>query len=264
MIDLLASSFMRRALAAGVLVAAIAGYYGAFVVQRRMSFLGAGLAHAAFGGVALGLLLGIQPLWVALPFTVLVAVGIEFVRRRTGLSGDTAIGILFSVAVALGIVFLSLRENYTGPAITYLFGSILSVGPIDVWLSGAMAALTAGTLPLWSHWAYATFDQELARADRLPVRRDDYLLSVLLALTVVVSVKLVGAVLLAAFLVIPPATARLVSETFRTMTAVSIVLGVLTTVLGLATSYWMDFPSGATIVLVQAAAFGLVASLRAV
>lgn len=262
MIDLLSSSFMQRALVAGVLVAAVSGYYGVFLVQRQLSFLGAGLGHAAFGGVAIGLFLGLPPLSVALPFTVLVALLIELIRRRTGLTGDTAIGILFAASVAVGVLVLSLQENYTADAFAYLFGSLLAIGPTEVWLSVALAAATGATVPIWGRWAYATFDRELARADRLPVQRDDYLLTVLLALTVVVAVKMVGAVLLAAFLVVPAATARLISRSFLAMTVRSIGIGIGTTIVGLACSYWLDFPSGATIVLTQALLFAGVAGTR--
>lgn len=255
MSELLSLPFMQRALAAGCLVGFLASYFGVFVVQRRLSFLGAGLAHAAFGGVALGLLLQTEPLWVAVPFTVAVAVGINWIQSSTGLAGDTAIGIVFAVAVALGVVFLSLRETYTADAFTYLFGSILAVTSVDLWITLVVAVLAAACWPLWSRWAYATFDVELARADGLAVERDDYILSVLLAVTVVVAVKVVGILLVAALLVIPAASARLVSATFARMTLVSVLLGMSSAVAGLFLSYWMDIPSGATIILVQAAVF---------
>jgi zinc transport system permease protein len=247
--------FMQRALAAGVLIGLLAGYYGAFVVQRRLSFLGIGLSHSAFGGVALGLLIGVNPLWVALPFTVAVALGISWLTQRGAVSGDTAIGIFFSVAIALGVLFLAMKTTYTADAFAYLFGSILAVRPVDLWIIGVVALLSLGTLPLWGRWAYATFDRDLARADGVPVQRDDYLLSALLAVTIVAAVKLVGIVLVAAFLVIPPAAARLFTVTFRAMTAVAVLLGAVTAIGGLIASYVLDVPSGATIVLLQAAVF---------
>jgi len=247
--------FMQRALAAGILIGLLAGYYGVFVVQRRLSFLGIGLSHAAFGGVALGLLLGVNPLWVALPFTVVVALAISWVTQRGSVSGDTAIGIFFSVAIALGVVFLSMKTTYTADAFAYLFGSILAVKPVDLWIIGSIAVVTLATLPLWGRWAYATFDRDLARADGVPVQRDDYLLSALLAITIVAAVKLVGIVLVAAFLVIPPAAARLFTATFRSMTVVAVLLGVVTAIGGLIASYLLDVPSGATIILLQAAVF---------
>lgn len=261
-IDLLGMPFMQRAFAAGCLVGFLASYFGAFVVQRRLSFLGTGLAHAAFGGVALALLLRTEPLWIAVPFTVVVAVGINWIRTATGLAGDTAVGIFFAVAVALGVVFLSLRQDYSADAYAYLFGSILAVNTIDIWVTIGVAVVVIGLLPMWSRWSYATFDPELARADGLAVGRHDYVLSVLLAVTVVVAVKVVGILLVAAFLVIPAAAARLLSRTFFGMTILAILLGVASAVAGLFASYYLDIPSGATIILVQAAAFGVAMAFR--
>jgi zinc transport system permease protein len=254
--DVLQLPFMRRALAAGVIVGALAGYYGVFVVQRRLSFLGVGLSHAAFGGVALGLLLQVNPLWAALPFTVLVAVGITAVTHVGTVSGDTAIGVFFSAALALGVVLLTFRESYTTDAFTYLFGSILAVRPTDLWILGGIALLAAGSLPAWGRWAYATFDRDLARADGVPVERDDYVLAVLLAVTIVGAVKVVGVVLAAAFFVVPAAAARLLTGTFRGMTVLAVVVGTGTAAAGLGGSYAFDLPSGAAIILVQAAVFG--------
>ena len=255
MLDALSLPFMQRALVAGVLVGALASYYGAFVVQRRLSFLGIGLSHAAFGGVALGLLLQVNPMWVAGPFTVLVALGISWITERGKVAGDTAIGVLFAVAVALGIVFLSLRRAYTADAFAYLFVPILAVQPADLWMTGGLTVLTVLAAPMWGRWAYATFDRDLARADRVPVARDDYVLAALLAVTVVAAVKLVGIILAAAFLVIPAATARLLVRTFRAMTGLAVAIGVLSAVGGLFASYIFDVPSGATIVLGQALLF---------
>jgi zinc transport system permease protein len=254
--DVLQLPFMRRALVSGVIVGVLASYYGVFVVQRRLSFLGVGLSHAAFGGVALGLLLQVNPLWTALPFTVVVALGITAVTHRSAVSGDTAIGVFFSAALALGVVLLTFKQSYTTDAFTYLFGSILAVRPVDLWILGGIALLAAGTLPFWGRWAYATFDRDLARADGVPVERDDYVLSVLLAVTVVAAVKVVGIVLAAAFFVIPAAAARLLTDTFRGMTILAVTVGTTTAVAGLGGSYAFDLPSGAAIILVQAVVFG--------
>lgn len=255
MIEAILSPFMQRAILAGILVGFLASYYGTFIVQRGLSFLGSGLAHAAFGGVALGLLLKTEPLWVAVPFTVLVAIGMTWVREQTKLGGDTAIGIFFSVSVALGVIFLSLRREYSADAFAYLFGSILIVSNSDLFVTGGVLLVSILLWPLWSLWAYASFDRELAMTDRLAVTRDDYLLSILIAVTVVVAVKVVGIVLIAAFLVIPAATARLIVHTFRAMTILSILLGEISVILGLLSSYFLDIPSGATIILLQALLF---------
>ena len=257
MFDLLTLPFMQRALIAGLLIGFLASYYGVFVVQRGLSFLGSGLAHAAFGGVALGLLLEAEPLWIAVPFTIVVAIGITWVKNRTELGSDTTIGIFFSVSMALGIIFLFLRKQYSADAFTYLFGSILSVTTIDIIFAASIVLATILFLPYWKRWAYSSFDRELAQADRIPVLIDDYILSILIAVTVVVSLKLVGIVLIAAFLVIPAASARLLSKSFSRMTIVSISVGMLSAIGGLWISYYLDVPSGATIILLQAVIFFL-------
>lgn len=258
MIDVLLQPFMLRALLAGVLLSALAGYYGVFVVQRRLSFLGAGLGHAAFGGIALGLLLGIQPLWVAIPFTLVVALGIAWIRERTRLAADTAIGIFFSVSVALGILFLSLAGSRNADAFSYLFGSLLSVTSTDLWASAVLVLAGAATLPrLWGNWAYSTFDTEAARVGGIPSRQHDLILVALLAATIVVSLKVVGILLVAAWIVVPAASARLLASTFGGMTRLSVLLAVVSTIAGLVASVAFDAPTGAMIVLVQALGFVL-------
>lgn len=255
MAEILTLPFMQRALIAGVLVGFLASYYGVFVVQRGLSFLGSGLAHAAFGGVALGLLLNSEPLWIAVPFTVIVAIGIFWIRDKTELGSDTAVGIFFAVSMALGIIFIFLKKEYTSDAFTYLFGSILAVTKTDLKITSVVVLVTLLAFPLWKRWAYASFDRELAETDHLAVNRDDYLLAILIAITIVVAIKVVGIVLIAAFLVIPAATARLLSRTFRRMTILSIIIGVFSAFVGLWLSYYLDVPSGAAIILLQAVLF---------
>jgi len=265
MVEALSHPFMQRALLAGVLLSTLAGYYGVFVVQRKLSFLGAGLGHAAFGGIALGLLMGLQPLWVAIPFTVVVAIAINWVRDHTRLAGDTTIGIFFSVSVALGILFLSMKSGSSADAFSYLFGSILSVDKTDLWLSGALVFIAAITWKThWGAWAYATFDPEATRIEGLPTQRQDTLLIILLALTIVLSVKVVGILLVAAWVVVPAAAARLLAPTFKTMTQAAILIAMCSTIVGLLASYVLDLPSGAVIVLVQAGVFGIAMIVQSV
>lgn len=262
MFEILSLQFMQYALLAGILVGFLSSYYGVFIVQRGLGFLGSGLAHAAFGGVALGVLLDQEPLWIAVPFTILVAVGITWVKDKTNLGGDTTIGIFFSVSMALGVIFIFLKRQYSSDAFNYLFGSILSVTLADIIVPAILILITLLLFPFWKRWAYSSFDRELALADRIPVNLDDYLLSILIAVTIVVSIKVVGIVLIAAFLVIPPASARLVTKSFSRMTVASIIIGVSTALIGLWISYYLDVPSGATIILLQASVFFLVMIFR--
>lgn len=252
-----AEPFMQRALLAGLLVSLAGAWLGVFVVQRRLAFLGHGLAHSAFGGVALGLLLGLDPQLTALPFTLAVALLITWVAQTGRLGQDTAIGVLFALSLAGGIVLLALRPGYSADAFTFLFGSILSVEAGDVLAAAALGALVLAASPLWGRLAFASFDRESARADGLPVARDDYLLAALIAAAVAVSVKIVGALLVSAFLVIPAAAARLLARSLRAMTLLALALSAASVLLGLLASWLLDLPSGAVIVLVQAAAFGV-------
>jgi zinc transport system permease protein len=157
---------------------------------------------------------------------------------------------------------MSLRQGFAPDAVAYLFGSILTVTPTDLWAMGLVALGVMALLPLWPDWAYATFDRELALADRRPVLLHDYLLAALVALVVVVSVKVVGIVLIAAFIVIPAATARLVSQTFAAMTLRAVGIGAFSVLPGLAAAYLFDIPAGSAIVLTQALFFLLALALR--
>ncbi|MBT8496452.1 MAG: metal ABC transporter permease [Deltaproteobacteria bacterium] len=260
--------FMRNAIMAGAIVGALCAVLGVFVVQRNMAFFGEGLAHAAFGGVALGLLLDlgtrlpslswIKPIWVAFPFCILVAWGIGWVRNRGYASEGTAVGVFFSVSVALGIVFIHLKEGPIGDLEGYLFGNILAVRRDDVYAALGLAAVVAVVLGFtWKRMAYIAFDRELAQMSGIPVERFDYLLLTLMACVIVLSVRTVGVLLVSSFLVIPAATARLWGGTIFAMTIKSVILGVLGSVAGLVASFYVDVPSGATVILTLAAAFGL-------
>ena len=264
--------FFQRAVAAGLLVALGSGLIGVFVVQRRLSFLGDGLAHAAFGGMGIGAfaivtsgLLGSglallnNPIWIAVPFSLLVAYVIFLLRTRTDLSSDTAIGVAFAVSVALGVLFFSLIPPDAALGLSLmdlLFGSILGVRRVDlIVMLVVMGLATAVIIATWGHLAYATFDEELARSDGVKTGALELTLYLVAAVVVAVSAVVVGVILMAAYLVIPAATARLVARTLAQMTVLSVVLGVIATVAGLLLSFVLDVPSGATIVLVQAAMF---------
>jgi len=264
----LAQGFVRRALGAGVALGAAAALLGVFIVQRGLGLLSDGLAHATFGGLALGLLLGAavdRAIWVALPFTVAIALGIQYVRRRTTLGGDVATGVFFAVSFAAGILFLGLRSSRSAPVNVegLLFGSLLAVSPESLGVILAVAALVCAVL-VWvgPRLAYATFDPELAALSGVPVAELEYLLLALTALVVVVGVKTVGVVLVSAFVVIPAATATLVGRTLGAIAALAVVLSVAGTAFGLFASYHLNVATGATIILTLGAMFILALVLR--
>ena len=270
--DVFSYPFMQRALVAGVLIAAMNALLGVFVVQRRLSFLGDGLAHAAFGGMGIGAFVIVSsgllaqgtallrnPLVIAIPFALVTGIGIAYVRDRTELSSDTAIGVFFAVSVALGVLFFSRIPPDADLGVNVmdlLFGSILAVRTTELTLIAVVAAVAVTLLwRLWGRLAYATFDDELARTDGIASRSLEYLLFALAALVITVSATVVGIVLMAAYLVIPAAAARLWARSMVSMTLFALLIGTVTTVVGMIASYLFDLPTGSAIILTQAVTF---------
>ena len=254
--------FMQKALLAGILISALGGFFGPFVIQRRLSFLGNGLAHSALAGVAFGLLFSQSPMIYAVVYTLLVSLIVTWVKQRTNISSDTSIGIFFSLSVSLGLILLSLNENYTVDAFSYLFGSLLSIQALDIYFLVLFVILTLLFFPIWGRWIYATFDRQLAKTDLVAVNRDDYLLNAFLAIAVVISMKVLGIILLTAFFIIPAASARLLSSRFSQMILISILIALSSSVFGIGLSYLYDLPSGAVIVLCQGCLFLILVPLR--
>ena len=257
----LAYAFIQRALFAGIAVALVCAVIGVFVVQRGLAFLGDGLAHAAFGGIAIGLYLGASvehAVWIAIPFTAVIALGIGYVLRRTQLRGDVATGVFFAFAFALGVLFLGLRSASQRPVQVeqLLFGNMLSVTPTVLHVLVAVAVLACViTVLLWSRLAYAIFDPELAAISGVPVALLEYMLLAETAVVVVVAVKTVGVVLVSSFVVIPAATARLLGSSLGVTTLIAAFIGVAGTAIGLLASYHLDTPAAATIILLHSAVF---------
>jgi zinc transport system permease protein len=249
--ELLSYGFMQRAVAAGILVGALCGLLGFFVVLKRLSFIGVGISHSAFGGVAIGLLLGVEPLAAAAVFATLVAWGIGWVTREGRLHEDTAIGILFSSAMALGVALVSLSTTYQVDLFGYLFGNILAVSPSDLWLLAGISLFVLAVVSLlFKELLFMAFDEEVARANGIPVRPLYFLLLSCLALAVVAAIRVVGIILVEALLVIPAAIGYQLAQGYRAMIYISIGSAMLAAIIGLLLSYFLNIAAGATIVLV--------------
>ena len=256
MIELLSYEFGRRALLAGIVVGLGCAVLAFFVVLRRMAFVGVGISHAALGGVALGLLLGVDPLLSALAFSVAVAWLIGAVGGRGKLTEETAIGIFFPTAMALGVALMAGTPDYRQSLLGYLFGNILLVQRGDlIFAFIVVGAALLTTRVFFKEMLFVSVDEETARAAGLPAARLRYLLLTLIAVTIVSAIKVVGIVLVSAFLVIPAATAQLVASSTRTMLALSVTFALVSVVGGLWLSWLLDLPSGASIVLLGAALF---------
>ncbi len=262
--DWFALGFLRRALLAGILTAISCGLLSPYVVLRRMAFAGHGLSHAAFGGAAVALLLGANLSVGGALFAGILAIVLSLWTRRGELSEDSAIGIVVAAAMAIGVISLSLRRRYTQDIFSFLFGNILAVLPVDLAVSGLVAAITVVALLVWTRpLASATFHDELARVEGVNVEMIRMLLFVLVALNVVAAMKLVGAILVSALLVVPGATALMVVRRLTGVQAASLLIGVGAILIGMEVSYLLDLPSGAVIALVLFFVYGLARSLSA-
>jgi len=258
MIELLSYGFMQRALIAGVLVGLLCGVLGFFVVLKRLSFIGVGISHAAFGGIAIGVLIGVEPLVAAAVFSTIVAWGIGWLRRAGRLHEDTAIGILFSAAMALGVALISVSSAYQVDLFGYLFGNILAVSPTDLWMLGGIAVLVLMAIGvLFKELLFLAFDEEVARANGLPVTPLYFLLLSCMALAIVAAIRVVGIILVEALLVIPAAIGYQLARGYRGMLCVSTASAVVSAITGLFVSYFLNVAAGATIVLVLTLLFVL-------
>jgi zinc transport system permease protein len=260
--EFFASVFVQRALLTGALLGVSCAVLAFFVVLRRMAFIGVGISHAALGGVALGVVLGIPPVLAATVFSVGVAWVIGWMGARGRVSEDTAIGVFFPTAMALGVALISLSPSYRQDLMGYLFGNILSVRAADVWVLAVLAGVALAILALFfKEFLFLGVDEEAARAAGLPAEALRYVLLTLLAVIVVASMKLVGSVLVSAFLVIPAATGQAVAASSRGMLAVAVVSALVSVAGGLWISWLWNLPSGASIVLLSAVLFFLALGL---
>lgn len=262
MLELLDYAFMRNALIAALLIGAAAPQVGIFLVQRRLSLIGDGLGHVALAGVAIGLLTSSEPVLTALVTAVLAAVAIEVARSRGGPSSDLALALMFYGGIAAGVVLIGLSPQGTPANLTsYLFGSITATTTTDLYIFLALTVTVVATSILLRPWLFAVAqDEEYARASGLPVVRINLLLSILTAVTVVVSMRVVGLLLISALMIIPNASAQLLSRSFASATRIAVAFGLVSALGGVVTSFYAETPSGATIVLIALGVFCVAAA----
>ncbi|MDE3198693.1 MAG: metal ABC transporter permease [Acidobacteriota bacterium] len=257
--------FMQRALIAGIALGSVVPFLGVFVTLRRMSFFGDGIAHAALAGVAIGILAGISPFMTALGAGVLFGAAVFLLERRTTISPDAIIGVLFTGGLALGVVLISLKRGYQPELLSFLFGSILSVSAQDLGIILVFSVVIfLALVKFLRQFTLLALDKDSAWLYGVPTEPLDLLFYILVSVTIVLGVKLLGIVLVSALLIIPPTIAKLLAPSFRALIAASVIAGETFIVLGLVLSYLMDLPSGATIILVGVAAFLVVAAARGV
>jgi zinc transport system permease protein len=263
--DILDYAFMQRALLAALLVGITAPAVGIFLVQRRQAIMGDGIGHVALTGVALGFLLQVSPVWMAVAVSAVGAIGMELIRSYGRARGDIALAMLFYGGMAGGVMIIYLAPNGSNANLTsYLFGSISTVSPQDIPpMLGLAVFVLLVVLGLRRQLFAVCQDEEFARVSGLPVRALNLLLAVTAAVTVTVAMRAVGLLLVSALMVIPVAAAQQVTRGFAWTLAVSVAIGVVVSLSGTVFSYYVDVPPGSSIVLASMAVFLLFAVLAA-
>ena len=255
--------FMVRALIVSVLVGVMCPILGAYVITRGRAFMGDALAHSVLPGMVVAFLLGISPFFAAVPAGIVIAVLMGSVSRRTGISEDTSIGIVFAGMFALGLVMLSTAENVTVDIEDLLLGQVLGVSQTDVYVSVGVAALKqAGLYAFHRQLVYTTFDPVGAAVVGIRTSLVEYVLLALLALVVVIGIQAAGIVLVMAMLITPAAAGYLLARRFVGVMLIGALIGAVSAVTGLYLSFHADLPSGPAMALVATVFFGLAAVFR--
>lgn len=255
--------FLQRALAAGFLLGLLLASLGVIATLRKMAFFGEGVAHASLAGIAIAIFAGIAPVPFAVLWAVLIAILIYWLERKTKLPSDTVIGILFTASMALGVIIMSFTQGYQPELLSFLFGSILTIQNIDLivisissiiilsWLGASLSSLT-----------FLSLSEEAAQVAGINTKLQTLLFYIALAVATVLGVKILGIVLVSALIVLPPATSKMLTNSFQNYFIVSIIVSEITILLGLLLSFLYDLPSGAVIVLVGSTIFVLAAIIN--
>lgn len=251
-IDLLSHGFIQRALIAGSFIAILCSTLGVFLVLRRLSLIGDGLAHVTFGSVAVGLLVKVYPFYIAVPIVMLGALGILKLMEKARLYGDAAIGIVSSIGIAGGVLIASAAGGFNVDLFSYLFGNILAINRMEVIISISLSVVLIIVIVVYYEELLSiTFDEESAKVSGIKTDRINKVLVLLIALTVVLAMKVVGIMLISALLILPPVTALQIARSFKTTIFIAAISGILSVISGIFASFLLNLPAGATIVMIN-------------
>ena len=256
MSELLSFEFVQRGLVGAALIGSICSLIGVFVVLRGMSYIGSGIAHGSLAGVAFALLMGWNPLLLSIIAALLMVILIETISRKATLQMDTSIGVIFSIALAMAVLFIGMLRQYTPDLMSYLFGNLLRITHTELWAMGGIALLVSLLFILFfKELQFSTFDPEMAEISGIPSALISIMISVLMALTIVVSLQAVGELLVLALIVLPASTAYQLTRSLKGMMGISVGLGVLASITGLILAFFWDVPTGSTIVMILGVLF---------
>jgi zinc transport system permease protein len=256
-------TFLQNALFAAILGSIVCGIVGTIIVEKKLVSMSGGIAHTSFGGIGLSYLIGIEPIFGGLAFAIMASLSIPIINKKTNTKSDTLIGIFWSVGMALGIFFISMAPSYPPDMTSYLFGDILTVSTMYVKVIFVLTLIILFIiLSFFNYWKSFLFDKEFSSIIGIKSDFFEYLLMILIGLSIVVMIKVVGIILSIALLTIPPATARLFTYNLKNIMIFSILLGLLFCYSGLNLSYTFNVPSGATIIVVSVIGYFLSLIIR--
>lgn len=257
--------FLQNAFIASILASVVCGIIGVIVVEKKLVMMSGGIAHTSYGGVGLGYLLGFEPIIGAFLFSICAALGIGFIKRKGGGRSEVIIGLFWSLGMALGILFIALMPGYPPDLTSYLFGSILSVTKADLYLMIILTVIvTLVIFILFNDWKAYLFDEEFASILGIKTAFLEYLLLIIIAMTIVVLIRVVGIILILALLTAPAAIAGMLTSKLKGRMIYAIIFGNIFCILGLWISYMMDIASGASIVILSVISYFLSYALRAI
>ncbi|NDW13658.1 metal ABC transporter permease [Bacteroides sp. 214] len=256
--DILRYAFFQHALLGALLTSIACGIIGTYIVTRRLVFISGGITHASFGGVGIGLYMGVSPILTAGIFSVFSAFGVEWLSKRSDMREDSAIATFWAFGMAVGIIFSFMAPGFTPDLSAYLFGNILTITTTDLFVLGVISILLIAFFAVFINpIIYIAFDREFARSQGLPVVWFEYMLMFFIALTIVGCLRMVGIVLVMSLLTIPQMTANLFTNNFKKIIWISIGIGCLCCVGGLIASYYLNIPSGASIIFLSIVVYAI-------
>ncbi len=257
-LDLFKYTFINHAILAALFSSIICGILGTYIVSKRMVFISGGITHSSFGGIGLAFYLGLPPFLGATVFALISAMGIEWFSKKGNVRNDSSIGILWSLGMAIGIIFVYITPGFTPNLMSYLFGSILTVSNAELFAMIGLAVITAlFFIFFYRPVLFFAFDENFARSQKAPVNTINYLVILLIALAIVINIKVAGIILVMSMLTLPQNTANLFSNNFKHIIIYSILISFAGTMAGLAGSFWLGIPSGASIIFTLALIFFL-------
>jgi zinc transport system permease protein len=263
MADLFTHEFFRNALLAAIFASISCGVIGTYVVSRRIVFISGGITHASFGGIGIGYFLGVNPILGAAAFALLSALGVEYLTKKIEIRNDSVIAMFWAFGMATGIIFIYLTPGYAPSLMSYLFGNILTVSEQDILFMGMLTAVVILFFVIFMKIIlFISFDEEFALTRNIPCRLFNYILIALVALTVVISIKVVGIILVLALLTIPQNIANTLTMNYRKIVLLSVLTGFIGLVSGLLGAYYLNIPSGASIVFTLVIMLAIVKAMK--